>query len=65
MGHLTPSLFEAELTDYRKVRGSLPLLVAVHTDPRFGEELRQELVGVSRRLDTAITIAEDGMRLRL
>jgi len=64
-GHLTPSHLKAELLSLRKLKGYLPKVVTVHTNPLYEKEITREASVVSRELGADITLAKEGMRLRL
>ena len=64
-GHLTPSLLYAELTDLRRIKGSLPRVVVVHRDPLMETKTAKELEEVASSLGIPITLADEGMRLNL
>jgi len=64
-GHLTPNLLLAELTALRQIRGELPRIVVVHRDPLLENEVKEELAEVAGVLKTTITVATEGMRLKL
>ena len=64
-GHLTPSLLKQELIGFRGLKGYLPRVVVVHIDPRLEKEIEAEIVAVAEALNSSITLAYEGMRLRL
>lgn len=64
-GHLTPKLLLKELLTLKRVHGRLPQIVIVHNDPLLEHEIKEELEEVAERIKTSITIAKEGMRLRL
>lgn len=64
-GHLTPRLLERELGTWQKQVGQLPPVLAIHMSPAREEEIRRELEGVAQGLGTAITVAYEGLRLKL
>jgi ribonuclease BN (tRNA processing enzyme) len=64
-GHLTPNLLLAELTALRQLRGELPRIVVVHLDPLLEDEIKEELAEVAGVLKATITVATEGMRLKL
>jgi len=63
--HLTPSLLRDELREFRKVKGYLPRTVVVHMDPSLEKEIEAEIRSVSEALHTPITLAYEGMDLRM
>ncbi len=64
-GHLTPGLLKQELISFRKLKGYLPRVVAIHMNPDLEKEIAAEIASVANTLDTAITLACEGMRLHL
>ena len=63
--HLTPFLLEQELISFRECKGYLPRVIAVHMDTSLEAEIKKELAAVSKKLDIPITLAYEGMRLRI
>jgi len=64
-GHLTPSLLKQELADFRAVKGYLPQVVAVHNNPGSEKDTESELAVVARDLSCDITLAYEGMQIKL
>jgi ribonuclease BN (tRNA processing enzyme) len=64
-GHLTPSLLQAELENFRKIKGYLPRIVTIHTDPLDEKKIKAELAVVADNLNTEIEIACEDMRIEL
>lgn len=64
-GHLTPSLLARELTDFRRLKGYLPPVVAVHMNPALEKEIAPELAALAGDLGAPITLAREGMQLEL
>jgi phosphoribosyl 1,2-cyclic phosphodiesterase len=64
-GHFTPDLLQAELTSFRNLKGYLPRVVIIHLNPRLEAEIKAELATVARDLNHSITLAHEGMKLRL
>jgi ribonuclease BN (tRNA processing enzyme) len=64
-GHLTPSLLERELTDFRKLKGYLPRVVIVHMSPHLEKEIAAEVATVAKDLNASITLAREGMEINL
>lgn len=62
-GHLTPSLLEKELIDFRNMKGYLPRVMAVHMDAGLEATIREELAVVAENLDIPIMVAYEGLRL--
>jgi ribonuclease BN (tRNA processing enzyme) len=63
--HLTPSLLKEELISFREIKGYLPRVVAVHMSPALEKEIATEIAGVEKELGGSITIAHEGMELKL
>jgi ribonuclease BN (tRNA processing enzyme) len=64
-GHLTPALLKEELLAFRKVKGYLPEVIAVHMNPELESEIATELADVARELGSSITPAYEGRQLSL
>ena len=64
-GHLTPSLLEQELVSFRELKGYLPQVALVHMNPDLETEIAGEIATVAQALSNPITLAYEGMRLRL
>ena len=64
-GHLTPSLLKQELTSFRGIKGYLPQVVVVHMNPELEREIETEIAAVAQALNNSITLAYEGMQLRL
>ncbi len=65
VGHLTPALLKQELTSFRELKGYLPQVVVVHMYPALEKEIETEIVTVAKALNSSITLAHEGMQLRL
>ena len=64
-GHLTPSLLKQELVNFRGIKGYLPQVVVVHMNPELEKEIEAEIAAVAEALDSSITLAYEGMQLRV
>jgi ribonuclease BN (tRNA processing enzyme) len=64
-GHLTPSLLKEELTSFREIKDYLPKIVAVHMSPALEKEIAAEIAEVEKEVGDSITIAYEGMELKL
>ena len=64
-GHLTPSLLKQELISFRELKGYLPKVVVVHTDPRLEKEIEAEIAAVAKALNNSINLGYEGMQLNL
>ena len=63
--HLTPGLLAAELRAIQEGRGSLPQVWAVHLNPRYEEEIKDDLAAASRSLGVEINAAFEGLELEV
>jgi phosphoribosyl 1,2-cyclic phosphodiesterase len=61
--HLTPSILKSELVEFRRLKGYLPLVIAVHMSPAVEDEIARETAVVARDLGADIRLAEEGMTL--
>jgi len=64
-GHLTPSLLHRELTSFREIKGYLPPIIIVHMDPTLEGEIEAEVAVVAKALGVSITLAHEGMQIRI
>ncbi len=64
-GHLTPNLLEQELISFRELKGYLPQVIAIHMDTSLETKTREEISAVAEKLDIPITVAHEGMRLKV
>lgn len=64
-GHLTPDGLKRELLEFRKLRGYLPDILAIHFIPMLEEQVRAELRGLAKDLKININMAGQGMRLTI
>ncbi len=64
-GHLTPSLLERELADFRKLKGYLPRVIIVHMSPHLEKDIAAEVAKVAKALGASITLAHEGMEINL
>jgi len=64
-GHLTPQALRQELVEFQKLKGYLPAVVLVHFNSQLESEIKEEVERVSRELATPISLAYDGMKIRL
>jgi len=65
VGHLTPSLLKQELINFQELKGYLPQVVVVHMNPVLEKEIEAEIEAIARVLNNPVTLASEGMRLRL
>ncbi len=64
-GHLTPNLLEHELIGFRECKGYLPQVLAVHMDAVLEPRIKEEIAVVSEHLHIPITLAHEGLHLRI
>jgi ribonuclease BN (tRNA processing enzyme) len=64
-GHLTPELLQRELEDFRKLNGYLPRVITVHMSPHLEKDIAAEIAVVSQTLDSPISLAYEGMEIKL
>jgi ribonuclease BN (tRNA processing enzyme) len=64
-GHLTPSLLKQELINFQEVKGYLPQVVTVHMNPALETEIAAEIATVAKTLNSAVSLAHEGMCLHL
>ena len=64
-GHLTPSLLKQELISFQEVKGYQPQVVTVHMNPALEKEIAAEIATVAQTLNSAVSLAHEGMRLHL
>ena len=65
MLHLTPNLLKEELISFQKQKGYLPPIVLVHMNPRQEKEIEAEVAVLAKELNVSITLAYEGMLLKL
>lgn len=63
--HLCPELLKEELVTFRKLKGYLPRVVAVHMNPFLEKEIVPELVSVAADLNADIGVAREGLEILL
>ena len=64
-GHLTPQLLKEELSAFKKLKGYLPPVYAVHMNPYLEEDIARELKKVAGELRCVIKLAREGMEIRI
>lgn len=64
-GHLTPNLLYEELARFQELKGYLPQVVIIHMDPMLEQTIADEVSIVAKRLDISITVAKEGMQLKV
>jgi ribonuclease BN (tRNA processing enzyme) len=63
--HITPSILKSELAEFRRLKGYLPPVVAVHMSPAVEAEIARETAAVASDLDADIRLAEEGMTITI
>ena len=61
LGHLTPSLLEEALADFKAERGYLPRVLVTHMNPPWESAVRTEIAALSSRLGIDVTVTRAGM----
>jgi ribonuclease BN (tRNA processing enzyme) len=61
--HLCPKLLKNELLDFYRIKGYFPKIILVHLDPKYEEEIKNEIKEVSNELNHPISIASEGKKL--
>jgi ribonuclease BN (tRNA processing enzyme) len=64
-GHMTPDLLKQELMNFQNIRGYLPKVVAVHMNPEGESKIKSEISRIEKSSGIQITLAREGMRIRL
>lgn len=64
-GHLCPEMLTEELIEFRRIKGYLPRVVAIHMSPQHEPEIKREAREVAKLLGTSIDIAREGEELVL
>jgi ribonuclease BN (tRNA processing enzyme) len=64
-GHLTSNLLEQELIDFNVIKGYWPRVVTVHMNSADEPGIKTEVTKVVKSLGVPITLAREGMRLRV
>jgi len=64
-GHLTPSLLQRELEQFKKLKGYLPRVIIVHMNPQLEKDIAAEAAAVAKALGTSVTLAREGMEINL
>jgi phosphoribosyl 1,2-cyclic phosphodiesterase len=64
-GHLTPTLLQEELKNFRRLKGYLPQVVTVHMNPLDEREIEAEIAAAAGALNTKIRPGYEGMHLEV
>ncbi|OGN95926.1 MAG: hypothetical protein A2Z77_04200 [Chloroflexi bacterium RBG_13_51_36] len=59
-GHLCPEMLKEELIEFRRIKGYLPRVVAIHMSPPHEPEIKREIRELAKLLETSINIAREG-----
>jgi phosphoribosyl 1,2-cyclic phosphodiesterase len=65
VGHLSAQFLKEELVQFRKAKGYLPRVVAIHMTPQYEDVIRQEINDVAKDLGINIDIGYEGMVINL
>lgn len=63
--HLTPYMLVQELTDFQRIKGHLPRVIATHIPVAFEDELREELAEAGKQLEMELEIAYEGLTIEV
>ncbi|UCE97944.1 MAG: hypothetical protein JSV74_01035 [Dehalococcoidia bacterium] len=64
-GHLTPCLLKQEMLDFIKIKGYLPDVITVHMNHTMESEIETELSNLALELGNSVTLAYEGMEIKL
>jgi len=64
-GHLCPEMLKEELIEFRRIKGYLPKVVAIHMSPQHEPEIKREIRKVAKLLEISIDIAHEAEELNL
>jgi ribonuclease BN (tRNA processing enzyme) len=64
-GHLCPEMLKEELIEFRRIKGYLPKVAAIHVSPQHESEIEGEIREVARSLAISVAIAQEGEELVL
>lgn len=62
-GHLTPALLKNELLTFKRIKGYLPKVVAVHMNPGLESEIAAQIEAVAQEIEADISLAHEGIEL--
>ncbi|UCB43245.1 MAG: MBL fold metallo-hydrolase [Dehalococcoidales bacterium] len=63
--HLTPVMLAQELSSFQALKGYLPEIVVVHMNPQLEAEIAAEITELASQLNASITLAREGMQIRV
>jgi ribonuclease BN (tRNA processing enzyme) len=64
-GHLCPEMLEGELVEFRRIKGYLPKVTAIHMSPQHEPKIEQEIREVAQNLGASIKVVREGEELIL
>jgi ribonuclease BN (tRNA processing enzyme) len=64
-GHLIPRSLARELDQFQKIKGYLPRIVIIHTDPYLEQIIKREVANISQSTGIQIDIAYEGMQISI
>lgn len=64
-GHLTPALLQKELESFKNIHNYLPQVVLQHVGPFVEKEIREEINSAEKALKHKITVADEGMTVKV
>lgn len=59
-GHLCPKTLKAELMIFRQVKGYIPKIILIHTEPEYDQEIYAESNKVASELGISLDLAREG-----
>lgn len=65
VGHLNAQLLKEELLQFRKLKGYLPRIVAIHITPQVEEQIKEEVRQLAIELGADISVGYEGMVLNI
>jgi ribonuclease BN (tRNA processing enzyme) len=64
-GHLSAELLKGELTQFRRIKGSLPRVIVIHIGNLFEQEIKEEVAQVAQELEADISLGYEDMKVTL
>jgi len=64
-GHLSAELLKEELTQFRRIKGSLPRVIVIHIGNLFEQEIKEEVAQVAQELEADISLGYEDMKVTL
>lgn len=64
-GHLCPRLLREELVQFRRLKGYLPRVIAIHIGNPYEEEIKGQVAQVAQELEADMSLGYEGMILTL